>query len=252
MVSAASLMDAPSVLVTGGNGGLGRAICRLVVERGGEVAIGCRLEEQDECRDFAASLGSRAMVVVGDITDPSDVERMVQEVLERLPHLSGLVNNAGVLGPVSQITDVDVPDWRTVLDTNLTGTFLMSRALIGHLRTRTGAAIVNMSSQLAYIGAPDLVAYCTSKAGLLGFTRALAHDLAGQVRVNAVAPGPIDTSLHQGVEDTTWLDKKLERVVMHRFGTPAEVATVVWFLLTNESSYMTGQTIAPNGGGAFL
>ncbi|MGV9799619.1 SDR family NAD(P)-dependent oxidoreductase [Mycobacterium sp. NPDC003449] len=236
------------VIVTGATGGIGRAIARAIADQGGRVVLACHPAELGDGESLARSLPP-ALALPVELTEPDSVQMFSHAALDGFGQIDGLVNNAGILAE-KHFSDLDEDSWSRVLDINLTGTYRMIRALRQSLAASGRGSIVNMASQLAYTGAPNVVAYTASKAGLLGLTRALAHDLAPDIRVNAVAPGPIESPMNTPyMGDATWVERKVGKSVMRRFGTAEEVAAAVLFLLGPEASYFTGQTLSPNGGG---
>ena len=160
-----------------------------------------------------------------------------------------LVNNAGIyIEETTEETDFEL--WQRNLDVNLTSTYLFCRLAAPALRASGRGAIVNMTSRLGYTGSVRAAAYVATKAGQAGLTRSLAKELAPEVRVNAVAPGPIATPMTDVYSgDPAWVQRKTKELVMGRLGTPWEVATAVVYLASDASSYFTGQTLHPNGGG---
>ncbi len=182
-----------------------------------------------------------------DVSLAGDVERMVAEITGKLGPIDFLVNNAGVFDYVAH-TETTRAIWQRTIDVNLTGAFLVTWAVKGQMIERGYGRIVNMSSISALDPRPMSIAYSASKAGLLGLTKSLAAALAPHnIRVNAVAPGLIDTEILDGVEPAM-LERLIDATPMKRIGTPEEVAELVFFLLSDESSFTTGQTIVSDGG----
>jgi len=229
-------------LVTGGSRGIGQAVARELAEHGGRVVIA------DLVAPEAGAVGD---YVQADITDATEVQRLFEGLLAVHGHLDILVNNAGIRrnGPTESMA---LEDWSAVLDVNLTAAFLCSAALARHALGRgSGAAIVNIASAAAEVGLPGRAAYCASKAGLVGLTRALAVEWADRgIRVNAVGPGFTRThmyewALKQGVVDEVTM---LRRVPMDRVAAPEEIARAVRFLASDDASYITGQALYVDGG----
>jgi 3-oxoacyl-[acyl-carrier protein] reductase len=241
-------LDGRGVVVTGGTGGTGRSTVEELVRAGARVVVAHGRGEGAAAADLANSLGDEVIPVEVDVCDEDSVEALFAAASARLPQVDGLVNSAGVMEQAA-IRDLTPAIWNHTIAVNLTGAYLCTRAALRHLDRSDHAAVVNVASQLAYAGAQGVAAYCASKAGLLGLTRALAHDLPS-IRINAVAPGPIDSPMTRPHATPEWVEAKTSKMVMRRFGEPYEVAATIRFLLSDEASFFTGQTLSPNGGGA--
>jgi len=238
-----------TALVTGGSRGIGRACSVRLAEAGAKVAINYRSDEKAarETARLVEQAGACALAVAADVSSSEDVARMIAEIEQTLGPVDLLVNNAGVFdfAPHSETT---LEMWKRTLDVNLTGTFLVTWGVKDGMVARRFGRIVNVSSISALDPRPMSIAYAASKAGVVAFTRSIAAALAGDnIRVNAVAPGLIDTEILEGV-DPAALDRIISATPMKRIGTPEEVADVVLFLLTDESSFITGQTLIACGG----
>jgi 3-oxoacyl-[acyl-carrier protein] reductase len=200
-------------------------------------------------REFRAS-GAEAVAVAGDMTDPADAATLVATALERFGGVDLLVNNAGG-GEICPFEQMQLPDWRRVVDSNLTSTFVVASEAVTAMKRQGGGRIINISSQQAFKGAPRLAHYCAAKAGVVGFTRALALELAPYgITVNAIAPGPIATDGHAraGVTEEE-LRSQIAGLPLGRLGRPDEVAESVMFLAQSPSGdFYTGQTLHINGG----
>jgi 3-oxoacyl-[acyl-carrier protein] reductase len=242
-----------TALVTGGSRGIGRACCVRLARAGARVAINYRSDEAAarETAQLVEAAGARSLVVQADVSVPDEVERMVGEVTAALGPVDLLVNNAGVFDYVPH-TEATLEIWRRTLEVNLTGTFLVTWAVKDAMVARRYGRIVNMTSISALEARPMSIAYAASKAGVVGFTKSIAAALAADnVRVNAVAPGLIDTEILDGVSPQA-LERIIDNTPMKRIGTPDEVAGLVQFLLSDESSFTTGQTIVASGGRVML
>lgn len=236
-------------LVTGAVGALGAAICRELARDGADVAVH-HLDQEADAAELAAELaamGARTMTVDADVTSWDQVGAAVTQVEQALGTITVLVNNAGFMEP-RRVVDSDLADWRRTLAVDLDGVFIVSRHVLPGMLTE-GGRIVNMSSQLAFKGAPDYVAYATAKAGLLGFTKALAREVGPAVRVNAIAPGPIDTPMVSPHATAEWVHARTRDSVVGRLGVPDEVAPAVAFLAGPGAELIHGQTLHLNGGG---
>jgi 3-oxoacyl-[acyl-carrier protein] reductase len=238
-----------TALVTGGSRGIGRACCLRLARAGARVAV-------NYCSNEAAAIetvrlvnetGGKGLAVRADVSSSDDVDRMIATVTAELGPVDLLVNNAGVFDYVPH-QETTKAIWQRTLDVNLTGAFLVTWAVKDVMIAQGYGRIVNMSSISALDPRPMSIAYAASKAGLAGLTKSTAAALAPHgIRVNAVAPGLIETDILDGVEQGT-LDRLIDATPMKRIGTPEEVAALVFFLLSDESSFTTGQTIVSSGG----
>jgi NAD(P)-dependent dehydrogenase (short-subunit alcohol dehydrogenase family) len=237
-------------LITGGDSGIGRAVAALFAREGADIAIVylCEHDDAHKTKEIVEKEGRRALTIPGDIGDKTFCEQAVQQTIDQLGRLDILVNNAGEQHPDEDITDIDEHQLRRTFQTNIFGMFFMTQAARPHLKT--GAAIVNCTSETAYKGSPDLLDYSSTKGAILGFTRALAKNLvADGIRVNAVAPGPTWTPLNPfGGQPKEDLPKFGKDTPMGRPGQPNEVAPSFLFLACEDASYMTGQVLHPDGG----
>jgi 3-oxoacyl-[acyl-carrier protein] reductase len=233
-------LEGRTALVTGGSRGIGRAIAAELRNAGADVVIGYR-SDAEEAEEVAGDVGCRA--VQADISDPGEAKRLVEEAGD----IDILVNNAGVTrdGLLARMTD---EDWRVVLDTNLGGTFNTCRAVSRGMMKRRGGAIVNVSSIVGVHGNPGQTNYSASKAGIIGFTKALARELGSRgVRANVVAPGYISTRLTNELPEEL-RQSMLANTPLGRFGDPEDVAGAVRFLSSDASSFITGEVLLVDGG----
>ena len=238
-----------TALVTGGSRGIGRACALMLATKGASVAVNYRssAEAAQDVVDSVTSAGQRAITVQADVSDETQVVSMIETVEQELGPVELLINNAGVFHFVSH-EDTDLAIWNETLAVNLTGTFLVTWAVKQKMIERGFGRIVNMSSISALRSRPNSIAYAASKAGVTGFTKSTAEALAGHgIRVNAIAPGLIATEILDGVEQAT-LDGIVDSTPLGRIGTPEDVADLARFLLSEESRFMTGQTLVVSGG----
>ena len=248
-VVAASTLSGRTALVTGGGRGIGREIALELARGGADVAINY-LVEPERAEQTAAdivSLGVRAIAVAGDVGNAADVQRMIDEAVTRFGRLDILVNNAGTQ-TWSPFLDVTEGEWDLVIRTNLKGCFLCTQAAARHMRDAGGGAIVNIGSGSNKVPFPGLAAYTASKGGIEMLTRVAAVELAPhRIRVNCVAPGAVEVERTRMEADDyagTWS----ALTPLGRIGTPEDVARVVRFLVSDESGFVTGQTLWVDGG----
>jgi 3-oxoacyl-[acyl-carrier protein] reductase len=240
-------------LVTGAGAGLGRACALTLGRRGARVAVHY-FKSRDGADAVVAELraaGADAEAFPADLTKPPDVDALAAAVAARFGTIDILVNNTGDLIARTPLLEMSEALFRAVIDVNLTSTFLVTRAVGPGMVARKRGAIVNMSSLAAWDGGgPGAGAYATSKGAIVSFTKALAKEVAPHgIRVNCVAPGLIgDTSFHGRFTAPAAFEAAAGRVLLGRAGTPDEVATVVAFLASADSSFLTGETIEINGG----
>jgi NAD(P)-dependent dehydrogenase (short-subunit alcohol dehydrogenase family) len=237
-------------IVTGADSGIGRAVAALYAREGADVAI-VYLNEHQDAKDTAEAVraeGRRAITIPGDVGDKAFCEEAVAKVIAEFGRLDILVNNAGEQHPDKDITDITEQQLRRTFQTNIFGMFFLVQAASPHLKQ--GAAIVNCTSVTMYQGEPELLDYSSTKGAITAFTRSLSMNLIEKgIRVNAAAPGPIWTPLNpSGGASPEKLEHFGEDVPMGRPGQPNEVAPAFLFLACEDSSYMSGQVLHPNGG----
>ncbi len=236
-------------LVTGGSRGIGRAIVETLARRGAAVAFSFR-EREDAARELVGALeaeGARAWTAACDVSDESQVQRLVTEAGAALGPIDILVNNAGVTRD-GYLMMMDREKWDAVLRPNLDGAFFCTRAVVRGMLVRKWGRVISLTSPSAVAGLPGQANYAASKGGLIGLTRALSRELAPKgVLVNAVMPGLIETDMTAAIPEAT-REAHLRNVPVGRLGTAAEVAEVVAFLSSDAAAYVTGQVIGVDGG----
>lgn len=235
-------------LVTGASRGIGKAVAmKLAAEGAAVIVTATSLERAKQTADQIISLGHKAIPVKVDVGVSADVEALFQVVVAEFGSLDILVNNAGITrdGLLMRMKD---EDWDSVLDVNLKGTFLCTREAIKLMAKAKSGRIVTISSVVGEMGNAGQANYCASKAGIIGFTKAVAREYAKRnITVNAVAPGFIETDM-TGVLTEGVKDELLKQIPVNRFGTPEDIANAVYYLVSDLGSYVTGQVIAVNGG----
>lgn len=248
-------MSGRVALVTGASSGIGRATAALFAAKGVRVVVAAR--RHAELTSLVGEIdaqGGHAFAVETDVSKAADVERMVAVAIDTYGRLDYAVNNAGIEGRFTGITDLADDEWDRVLDINLRGAFLClkyeARAM---LQAGNGGAIVNVGSVNSFLGFPTGSAYVASKHGLIGLTTSVSAELAPQgIRVNIVCPGIIDTPMHHRARkllgDDVYDKGALPSIHLRRAGRPEEIAQTIAFLCSDEASYITGTTLTPDGG----
>ncbi|CAH1652385.1 MULTISPECIES: SDR family NAD(P)-dependent oxidoreductase [unclassified Chelatococcus] len=243
-------LEGRRIVVTGAASGIGAAVARLAAVEGARVA--CLDRDGAGVAALAASLPLSGYSAQVDVTDPDAVKRAINAAAKSLGAIDGLVNSAGIvaLGPVDEMT---IDTWRKVIDVNLTGTFIVSQATIPHMRTTLDAAIVNIASAQALMPIAGASAYAASKGGVQSLSKALAAELAPAIRVNCICPGLIDTPMNAGLKKAPedGPPVPLDRYALRRWGKPEEIAASIVYLLSKDASYVTGATLAIDGGRTF-
>lgn len=236
------------ILVTGGASGIGQATAALLASQGAKVAV---LDRDEKIHVVARALD--CLGVVADVRDEQGVEQAVAQAARQLGGIDGLVNSAGIalMKPIERLS---LDEWQAILAINLTGTFLVCRAVLPWLRQAAGATIVNVGSAQAFVPSPNATAYAASKAGVVLFSKSLAAELAPAIRVNCVCPGLVDTPMHREVhanDDAQTTQRLLARIPLGRKAEPIEVARMIAFLTSPASSYITCSAMSVDGGRCF-
>ena len=235
-------------LVTGGAGGIGRALVRALAAEGADVGvIDKNAQGAKAVAEAITSLGVRTASAGADVSDEAQGKAALASITKTLGDIDILCNNAGI-GTSSLFTDMPVDMWDEMIRVNLRSVFLCTRLVLPAMRRKKWGRIINTASQLGHKGAPELVHYCAAKAGVIGFTKSLAYEVARDgITVNAIAPGPIETPMLAGLSKE-WRDAKLAELPIGRFGRVDEVALTAVLLASNEGAFYVGATMNMNGG----
>jgi 3-oxoacyl-[acyl-carrier protein] reductase len=240
-------LNGKRAIVTGGSRGIGRAIVLGLAQSGASVAA-CYNRESDDVKRLRGELeeiGGESYLAQADVSDTASAESFVREATERFGGLDILINNAGVVSH-QMIQDLDLDEWHRVIDVNLTAVFLVSKAALPAMDS--GGSIVNITSAVAMRGMPARTHYISSKAGLIGFTRALCKEVGKQgIRVNALAPGIIETDQTAGL-DEAGRARYSGLAALNRLRDPEEIAGVALFLASDLASFVSGVTLNVDGG----
>jgi NAD(P)-dependent dehydrogenase (short-subunit alcohol dehydrogenase family) len=246
---AAGKLKGKAAIVTGGDSGIGRATSIAFAKEGADIAI-VYLEEHDdaaETKRLVEKEGVRCVTIAGDVGDEKFCREAIEKTVKAFGHLDIVVNNAGEQHPQESLEDITAEQLERTFRTNIFSMFYLTKAAMKHLQP--GASIVNTASVTAYRGNKQLLDYSSTKGAIVSFTRALSQSLAEKkIRVNAVAPGPIWTPLIPSTFDKEHVAKFGQHTPLGRAGQPDEVATCFVFLASDDSSYITGETLHPNGG----
>ena len=236
-------------LITGGDSGIGRAVAIAFAKEGAQVAVVYLDEHKDaeETRSLVEGYGQTCLLISGDAGDEKFCKRAIRQTVQKLKRLDIVVNNAAVQYPQDSLEDISSRQLEKTFRTNIFSYFYIAKAALPHLGK--GSAIINTTSVTAYRGSPHLLDYSSTKGAIVSFTRSLSQALVEkEIRVNGVAPGPIWTPLIPATFPAEDVAKFGSDVPLGRAGEPEEVAPCYVFLASDDSSYMTGQVLHPNGG----
>jgi NAD(P)-dependent dehydrogenase (short-subunit alcohol dehydrogenase family) len=243
-------LSGKTALITGASKGLGKAIALSLAQAGAGLILVSRDREQlEKVATEARKMGADAEVFVADVTQEEQVRRLEADVMSRSGRVQILINNAGI-NIRKLTTEFTLDEWRAVLDTNLTSVFLLCRSFIPQMKGLGYGRIVNLTSIMSHVALPQRTAYCASKAGLLGFTRALALELAAeQITVNGISPGPFATEMNTPILQNPEANAQfISRIPAGRWGKVEEVGKLALYLCSEEASFVTGTDILIDGG----
>ena len=239
-----------TALITGASKGLGKAMALALAEAGARVVLVSRDQGKlDETARAARAHGGKADVFVADVTDEDAVGRLERAVLDQVGKIQILINNAGVNNR-KPITDFTLAEWRQVVDTNLTSAFLLCRAFVPHMKGQGYGRILNMTSIMSHVALAGRTAYAATKTGLLGFTRALALELAPeQITVNGISPGPIATEMNAPILQNPELNQQfIAKLPVGRWGRVEEIGRLAVYLCSEDAGFITGTDVLIDGG----
>ena len=253
------MMSCKIAFVTGGGSGIGKAIALKLAQNGAKVAIASRtLAKVEQAAEELNKLSFPVLPVAMDVRKKSDVERGVDTIVSAWGPVHILVNNAGISG-LSMINDPNDAKWYDIVDTNLNGMYLVTKAVLEHMPNDAGGRVINISSVLGKFGVPGYTAYCTTKHGMIGFTRALALEVVGRgITVNTICPGWVDTEMatlginetaaHQGITPEEFRAQATAAVPIKRFLDAEEIAEFVGYIASDAARGITGQAMNICGG----
>jgi 3-oxoacyl-[acyl-carrier protein] reductase len=243
------LLDNSVALVTGGGRGIGRAIALELARSGAKVIVNYagRADKAEETVQLIQELGGEGVAIQADVSNSEDVDRLIQTAMTTYGKIDILVNNAGITRD-TLLLRMKEADWDAVLDTNLKGVFLCTKAVSKGMMKQRSGVIINISSVVGITGNAGQANYSAAKAGIIGFTKSIAKELASRgIRVNAVAPGYISTDMTESLPEEV-RKQVLAQIPLARIGSSEEIAKVVVFLASPAASYITGQTLSVDGG----
>lgn len=241
-------LDGKVALITGGASGIGLAVAELFAREGASVGIMDLNQKQAETvAGQIVSRGGKAAAAGADVSSEPDVKAAHAAIVAELGDIDILMNNAG-MDTTCELESMSTDMWDRMIAVHLRGTFLCTREVLPAMRRKKWGRIINVSSQLAHKGGPTMVHYCAAKAGIMGFTKSLAYEVAGDgITVNSINPGPVNTPLLLGLPKD-WLERKKSELPIGRFGEVGEIAPAVLLLASDEGSFFIGASVNVNGG----
>lgn len=238
-----------SVLVTGAASGIGRAVAVAFAQQGARVAVNHlgRAAEAQATAQAVEQAGGAALVVEADVCERAQVRAMADEVVRRFGRIDVLVNNAGIV-LVKAFLETTPEDWRRIIETDLTSVFHTCQAVLPQMLANGSGCIINVASELAFLGRDRYTAYSAAKGGVITLTRSLAREFAPYIRVNAMAPGPTDTAMLASELTTPELAARERDIPLQRFASAQEIAGTAVFLASDQASFYCGDVLSPSGG----
>jgi 3-oxoacyl-[acyl-carrier protein] reductase len=245
-------LSGKKALVTGGARGIGGAIATAFAREGADVAVlDLKLDAAQARASALKEFGATTFAVAADVSDETQVKAAVADVEAALGRIDILVNNAGI-DTTSVVAEMSTAMWDEMIAVNLRSVFLCTRAVLKPMIARKSGRIINIASQLGHKGAPEMAHYAAAKAGVIGFTRSLAYEVARDgITVNAICPGPIETELYRALPED-WKKRKLAELPIGRAGSVDEIAPTAVLLASDEGAYYVGATMNPNGGDVMI
>lgn len=239
-------------LVTGGSRGIGAGIATTFAREGAHVAFTYRARADRAAGTLhrIEASGVEGLAIQADVASVEDCRRAVEETVSRFGRINVLVNNAGAIGAELPITDLPIEDWDLLIGTDLRGVYLMTKFALPHIPSRPVGKVINIGSELALKGRAGYAHYCAAKGGIMGFTFALAHEVAPGICANVIAPGPIETDMILADMAPEWVEKEKD-IPARRLGTVEEIAETALLLASSAGDFFIGQVISPNGGAVF-
>ena len=236
-------------IVTGAAQGIGKALALSLSREGAKLVIADIHEDNAiAVKDEICAMGAMALAILTDVSDEMSVEAMVEQCVEEFGKIDILINNAGIF-PVSSVEDMQEEEWDHVIGTNLVGAFLSSKAVVSKLIEQESGRIISISSGRAFQGAKNAAHYASSKAGIIGFSKALALELAPhRITVNVICPGITDTAQPRGHQSEEQIYAQAQKIPLGRIGQPEDLVGTAVFLASDAAAFITGQTIIVNGG----
>ena len=237
-------------IITGAGKGLGKTFALALAQEGAHLALlGRNADALNEVAIAARKAGGRAEIFAGDVSKEADVRRIEQEVTAKFKKVHILINNAGI-NIRKNVTDFTFEEWTSVINTNLVGAFLMCRSFVPHMRGEGYGRIINLTSIMSHISLPGRTAYSASKAGLLGFTKALALELAPEgITVNGISPGPCATEMNIPILNSPELNQQfVSKLPVGRWGKVEEIAKLLLYICSPDSGFLTGTDVVIDGG----
>lgn len=239
-----------TAVVTGASRGLGRAMALALGEAGAKLALVSRARDKlEETRNLAKDVGAESEVFICDVREEEQVSRLEKDVKQRFGNVHILINNAGT-AIRKKLVDFSLDEWRTVIDTNLTGVFLCSRAFVPHMKAHKWGRIINIASIMGHVGSAERAAYCATKHGVLAITKSMALEHVNDgINVVAISPGFYATDLTAPLRaDAAKNDALLAHVPARRWGEPKEIGEIARFLCSDGAAFMTGNDVLSDGG----